>query len=123
MSMLVAEVGGMDNYKALQEWAGQNLNEAQRAAYNSQLGHQDADVRSMAVKGLYAQSRAGKGDPEAGLVPGAAPSGAPSMAQAFRSEAEFQAALADPRWHTDEAYRAEVQSRTEMALKAGTISA
>lgn len=120
VATLVQEVGGMENYKALQTWALSNLNEAERAAFNTQLGHKDASVRSLAVRGLYAQFQAKAGNPEAGMVHGGNP--AASLGKPFASEAEFQASLADPRWQNDDSYREEVQKRTQLSIEKGTIS-
>lgn len=120
VSALVQEVGGMDNYKALQQWAVGNLNEAERGAFNLQLGHADPAVRSLAVRGLYAQFRAGTGNPEAGMIQGGAPTA--TGGKPFASEAEFQASLADPRWQNDDAYRAEVEQRTQLSIEKGTLS-
>ena len=120
VAQLVEEVGGMENYKALQGWALGSLSEVQRAAFNTQLAHPDADVRAMAVRGLYAQYQRAAGNPEGGLVQGT--TGGNAGVALFRSEGEFQEALRDPRWSTDSAYRAEVQDRARLSLEKGTIT-
>lgn len=120
LNELVSEVGGMETYRKFQEWARSALTPAQQAAFDSQLGSTDPEVRKMAVRGVFAQFQAAAGNPEAGMIPQGTPG--TSAKPAFRSEAEFQTAIADPRYATDDAYRAEVDARTAESLKRGTIT-
>jgi hypothetical protein len=103
---IMSEIGGADQYKAMTEWAGRNMTEAEVNAYNKAVESGDINQAMFAVKGLQArfQAAVGKGEPR--LVQGtkAAPSG-------FRSVDEVVRAMSDPRYKTDPAYRADVEQK------------
>jgi hypothetical protein len=101
-----ALVGGKESYSALVQWAAGNLPAAEQAAFNSAIG--DPAARKSAVLGLKAQMDAAVGkDPKLALGASQPASGdAP-----FASRAEVTAAMRDPRYKADPAYRAMVERR------------
>lgn len=99
-------VGGMEGYKALVAWAGENLDEASIKAFNDSVTSGDTARAKLAVAGLAAQMPQNK-TPK--LLNGRS---APSAAGgAFRSREEVHAAMRDPRYRNDPAYRADVAER------------
>lgn len=100
--------GGQERVQAMFEWAEGNLSQEQIDAYNSKFDQGGADA-IMAMEHLAAKFDA-DGGAAAHLVRGA---NAPTYdtADAFRSVAQVTEAIQDPRYHTDPAYRAEVERR------------
>ena len=104
-------VGGVGNYEAMSEWAGENLTDADLDAFNALVEGGSVEQARVAVKGLYAQFLAagGKG-PE--LVQGAT-SG--SDVKPFGSAAQVTEAMKDPRYSNDPAYREQVEKRLSVS--------
>lgn len=105
---IYADTGGQEGYKAMTEWASQNLPAQEIAAYDSMVTGGDVNAARMAAKGLYAQYVAANGQPPK-LI-----SGTPSRRDAnapFRSSAEVVAAMSDPRYKNDAAFRKDVEER------------
>ena len=97
-------VGGENNYNELIQWAGSNMDPADIEAFDSIIDVGDARAIRLAVAGLRAEYEAANGY-EGEMLTGRAPSSAP---QGFRSQAEVVAAMQDPRYDTDPAYRQDV---------------
>ncbi|ARO29941.1 phage T7 capsid assembly protein [Rhizobium sp. NXC14] len=98
-------VGGEDAYAQMTEWAALNLTPAEIAAYNDQVDSGNTTAAKMAVQGLKARFVAANGDdPE--LLNGDTNG---SSSEVYRSTAELTAAMRDPRYKKDPAYRADVQ--------------
>jgi hypothetical protein len=98
--------GGQEQYQAMAQWAVANLPQAERDAFNESVSGSPAQMKQ-AILGLKAQYEAAMGnDPK--LIKGSA--GAESIG-AFGSRAEMTAAMRDPRYRADPAYRAEVERR------------
>lgn len=118
-SELAASVGGAQVFNAAIEWGQANLPPTEQAAYESGLSnpatakvYAEALVAKMtAARGYTAPAGAIAG----GKVPDAASSGI------FKSEAEWQAAMSDPRFETNPAYKEEVMTKTQRSMAAGTI--
>ena len=98
-------VGGEGEYKALMNWGQKNLSEEQRTAYEHTLGTGDLNLIMLAAKGLHAEYRKSQ---EPKLM-----GGKPSMQDmgVFRSKAEMTAAIRDPRYEKDPAYRRDVSDK------------
>jgi len=104
-------VGGEQAYTDMMAWAQGNLSEAQVNAYDEALMGTNQNSVDLAVAGLKSMYEAkvgkqpnlqtGDGDKQSGNV-------AP-----FASAKEMTAAMADPRYSTDPAYRAQVARRLE----------
>jgi hypothetical protein len=105
---IYAETGGQEGYKAMTEWAAQNLPPAEIAAYDGLVTSGDINSAKIAAKGLYAQYIAANGQPPKLL------SGTPSRRDSnspFRSTTEVVAAMSDPRYKNDPAFRRDVEER------------
>lgn len=101
------QVGGEDNYRSMVTWAAQNLTQDERDAYDAAMDDPNPSSRSLAIAGLHAKWTAAVGA-EPSLVTGET---GQDTGDAFRSPAELTAAMRDPRYRTDPAYRADVQAK------------
>ena len=100
-------IGGDDNYKAMSDWAVENLSEGELDAFNSIVEGQSVEQARIAVKGLYSQFLA-DGGKSPSLVQGTT-SGA--SVQPFGSVAQLTEAMGDKRYANDPDFRAQVEKR------------
>jgi len=100
-------VGGTQAYDNMSEWAGQNLSETEKTAYNSAVNSKDLEAVKLAVVGLKARYAQSTGS-EPKLVEGKA---SPSGEQGFQSWAQVTQAMSDPRYAKDVAYQTEVKNK------------
>ena len=100
-------VGGTEAYDSMSEWAGQNLTETEKQAYNTAVNSKDLEAVKLAVVGLKARYAQSTGS-EPQLVEGKASS---SGEQGFASWAQVTQAMSDPRYAKDPAYQAEVKNK------------
>ena len=100
-------VGGTEAYDSMSDWAGQNLTETEKQAYNTAVNSKDLEAVKLAVVGLKARYAQATGS-EPTLVEGKA---SPSAEQGFASWAQVTQAMSDPRYAKDPAYQAEVKSK------------
>ena len=102
-------VGGSDEYQSMIQWAGQNLSEQEVAMYDAVMDRGDPLAMFFAAQALNARYQDAVGyDGE--MLTGSAPRNAND---AFRSQAELVAAMSDPRYDRDPAYRADVADKLE----------
>jgi hypothetical protein len=102
-------VGGSDEYQSMIQWAGQNLSEQEVAMYDAVMDRGDPLAMFFAAQALNARYQDAVGyDGE--MLTGSAPRNAND---AFRSQAELVAAMSDPRYDKDPAYRAAVADKLE----------
>jgi hypothetical protein len=102
-------VGGADEYNSMIQWAGQNLTEQEVAMYDAVMDRGDPLAMFFAAQALNARYQDDVGyDGE--MLTGNAPR---NQADAFRSQAELVAAMSDPRYDKDPAYRADVADKLE----------
>ena len=102
-------VGGPDEYQNMIQWAGQNLSEQEVAMYDAVMDRGDPLAMFFAAQALNARYQDFVGyDGE--MLTGNAPRNA---GDAFRSQAELVAAMSDPRYDKDPAYRADVADKLE----------
>lgn len=104
---IITEVGGPDAYASISEWAAANVPAAELEAYNASVTGSDVAKARMAVLGLAARYEAAVGTTPARTLTG----NVKPSAEVFRSVGEMQAAMADPRYKTDAAYRKEVETK------------
>ena len=97
-------VGGEQAYGELMQWASENLPEAAREAYNQTVATGDPASIQLALAGL----RAGYTDTNG--FEGTMLTGKPAFEKpdVFRSQAEVVAAMSDPRYDKDPAYRNDI---------------
>ncbi len=102
-------VGGDAEYQNMIQWAGQNLSEQEVAMYDAVMDRGDPLAMFFAAQALNARYQDAVGyDGE--MLTGNAPRNA---GDAFRSQAELVAAMSDPRYDKDPAYRADVADKLE----------
>jgi hypothetical protein len=96
--------GGEANYNKVIEWAASNLGDRQIDAFDSVVDSGNPAAIGIAFQGLQSAYQEANGY-EGRMLQGRAPS---SAGEVFRSQAELVAAMGDPRYDTDPAYRADV---------------
>ena len=96
--------GGESNYNKVVEWAASNLGDRQIDAFDSVVDSGNPAAIGIAFQGLQSAYNEANGY-EGRMLQGRAPS---SAGETFRSQAELVAAMGDPRYDTDPAYRADV---------------
>ena len=96
--------GGESNYNAVVEWAASNLSDRQIDAFDSVVDSGNPAAIGIAFQGLQSAYQEANGY-EGRMLQGRAPS---SAGDVFRSQAELVAAMGDPRYDSDPAYRADV---------------
>jgi hypothetical protein len=102
-------VGGSDEYQSMIQWAGQNLSEQEVSMYDAVMDRGDPLAMFFAAQALNARYKDAVGyDGE--MLTGNAPR---NTGDAFRSQAELVAAMSDPRYDKDPAYRADVADKLE----------
>lgn len=101
-------VGGEDVYNDMTNWAAENLDRAEIAAYNRAVNSMDKAAAMMAVRGLKAQYDASVGVEPSRTVRGET---ARAGAQAYRSIAEMEADMRNPKYKTDPAFRKDVERK------------
>jgi hypothetical protein len=102
-------VGGTEEYQSMIQWAGQNLTEQEVAMYDAVMDRGDPLAMFFAAQALNARYQDAVGyDGE--MFTGSAPR---NTADVFRSQAELVAAMSDPRYDKDPAYRADIADKLE----------
>tara|TARA_B100000401_G_scaffold194648_1_gene131242 strand:- start:144 stop:938 length:795 start_codon:yes stop_codon:yes gene_type:complete len=96
--------GGEANYNQVIEWAASNLGDRQIDAFDSVVDSGNPAAIGIAFQGLQSAYQEANGY-EGRMLQGRAPS---SAGEVFRSQAELVAAMGDPRYDNDPAYRADV---------------
>ena len=96
--------GGEANYNQVINWASENLNDAAIDAFDSVVDSGNPMAIQIAFQGLQSAYQEANGY-EGRMLQGRAPS---SAGEVFRSQAELVAAMGDPRYDNDPAYRADV---------------
>lgn len=101
--------GGEEQYQQMLSWAGENLSEEEIDMYDDVMDSGDPAACFFAIQALMARYGEGTGvDGE--LLTGSDPVSSP---QGFRSQQELVAAMSDPRYESDPAYRADVINKLE----------
>lgn len=90
------------------EWATENFSKEEIEAYNKAVNSGDIAIATMAVKGLK-----GRFDAEVGFEPKRQVKGSASKASSssYRSVAELEKDMSDPRYKTDSAFRKDVERK------------
>ena len=102
-------VGGVESYRNMIQWAGQNLSENEIAMYDAAMDKGDPLTMFFAAQALNARYQDATGyDGE--MLTGSAPR---NTRDAFRSQAELVAAMSDPRYDKDPAYRQDIAEKLE----------
>ena len=101
--------GGEEAYNNLITWAGQNLDAEAIDAFDSIVTNGSIQAIQLAVSGLKNQYEASNGY-EGKMYSGKAAKGGTDV---FRSQAELVAAMGDPRYDRDPAYRQDIINKLE----------
>jgi len=101
-------VGGEDAYNSMTSWAADNLSEDEIKAYNGAVNSGNSAAAMMAVKGLKARFDAEVGFEPTRVVKG---STAKAGASTYRSVAELEADMANPKYWSDPAFRKDVERK------------
>lgn len=107
-SQVFTSVGGENNYNSMTEWASENLSKDEIRAYNNAVNGGDMASAMMAVKGLKARY-----DAEVGFEPTRQVKGESAKAGSavYRSIAEMQEDMKNPRYWSDPAFRRDVERK------------
>ena len=108
MNSIYNSAGGEAEYARLTAWAAENITEDKMDAFNSVVNNGEALAIQMAVAGLRSEYENQEGY-EGRMLTGKAA----QTTDAFRSQAEVVAAMSDPRYERDEAYRQDVYDKLE----------
>jgi hypothetical protein len=100
-------VGGVDEYQNMIQWAGQNLSEQEINLYDAAMDRGDPLTMFFAAQALNSRYQDAVGyDGE--MLTGSAPR---NTGDVFRSQAELVAAMSDPRYDKDPAYRQDIADK------------
>ena len=103
--------GGEANYNRVVNWAAENLTDAAIDAFDTVVDSGNTMAIQIAFAGLQAEYNEANGY-EGRMLQGRAPN---RSGNAYRSQAELVAAMGDPRYDSDPAYRADVVAKLEQS--------
>ena len=106
---LKGAVGGEENYANMMRWANDNLSEGEIDMYDAVMDSGDRNAAFFAMQAIayrYSDSVGVEGK----LIQGKAPS---ESKRGFNSQAEVVAAMSDPRYDRDPAYRQQIMTKLE----------
>ena len=105
---IMSEVGGAEKYSEITAWAKANLTPTEIAAYNTAVSSGNADQAKLAALGLGAKFEKANGSDPQRLLGGQS---AGSGGDVFESMAQVTAAMKDPLYKNDPAFRAKIQAK------------
>ena len=108
MNQVYNSAGGEAEYNRLASWASENVADDKLDAFNSIINSGDATAIQIAVAGLRAEYENLEGY-EGRMLTGKAA----RAVDGFRSQAEVVAAMSDPRYDRDPAYRQDLYDKLE----------
>ena len=111
VNSVMNSAGGEASYNRVVQWAAGNLPNAQIDAFDSVVDSGNPAAIRIAFQGLQSAYNDANGY-EGRMLQGKAPS---SSGEIYRSQAELVAAMGDPRYDTDPAYRADVITKLEQS--------
>jgi len=106
---LMDMVGGDKAYKSMLDWAGDNFSKEEVEMYDGVMESGNPNAIFFAVQALQARYNDAVGS-DGQLLTGR---GAQNTDDSFKSQAELVAAMNDPRYDRDPAYRADLMRRLE----------
>jgi hypothetical protein len=107
--MLMDMVGGDKAYKSMLDWAAENFDQSEIEMYDSVMGSGNPNAIYYAIQALQARYNDSVGSDGQTLTG----RGAADTDDSFQSQAELVAAMSDPRYDRDPAYRADLMRRLE----------
>ena len=109
INVIKNSVGGETQYSNMINWAGQNLDAKSTEAFDNVVASGNVQMIRLAVAGLKAQFDDANGY-EGRMLTG---KGARTSGDVFRSQPELVAAMSDPRYDNDPAYRQDVMEKLD----------
>ena len=106
---LMDMVGGDKAYRSMLDWAGDNFSKEEVEMYDGVMESGNPNAIFFAVQALQARYNDAVGS-DGQLLTGR---GAQNTDDSFKSQAELVAAMSDPRYDRDPAYRADLMRRLE----------
>lgn len=100
--------GSEENYQRMIAWADKSLSEQDKIIFNQQV-NTGINEASFAVKALYADYVAANGNPPKSLIKGGTPTG--NTFDVYESIAQMTEDMKNPKYKTDEAFRAKVKQK------------
>jgi len=107
--MLMDMVGGEKAYQSMLAWAGDNFSQEEIEMYDGVMGSGNPNAIYYAVQALQSRYNDAVGS-DGQLLTGR---GSQDTDDSFKSQAELVAAMSDPRYDRDPAYRNDVMRRLE----------
>ena len=114
MNQIYNITGNKDNYEEMISWASDNLSDSEVTAYNKLVETGTMEEAIMAATGLKARY-----DNTVGITPNLLKGGVSETTNAFQSTAEIIAAINDPRYAVDTAYRQQVEDKIKRSNALG----
>ena len=111
-SRVYESVGGEDAYKAMIDWAGDNLSDSEIEAYNQAVNNRDFAAVELAVNGLKARYASEEGMEPNRIVTGGVSSNSGGV---YRSLAELMTDMQSKQYKEDSAFRADVAKKLEQS--------
>ena len=105
-------VGGSGDYQNMVEWAQANYSPEQIQAYDNAVNSGDVQLAMLTARGLQADYQNSSGY-EGQTVSGDTSMRMSGNSDVFRSNAEVTAAMKDPRYESDMAYRQDIRDKLE----------
>ena len=109
VSSIKSVVGGEAEYAKIVDWASENLPKNDIESFDELISTGNIGAIKLAVNGMKAQYETANGY-EGRLLSGKAPQ---TSRDVFRSQPELVAAMSDPRYDTDPAYRQDVMQKLD----------
>ena len=106
---LMDMVGGDKAYKSMLDWAGDNFSKEEVEMYDGVMGSGNANAIYYAIQALQSRFNDSVGSDGQTLTG----RDAADTDDSFKSQAELVAAMSDPRYDRDPAYRADLMRRLE----------
>jgi len=109
ISELKGMAGGEKEYERVIGWATSNLPQKEQDMFDSVIDRGDPQAAYFAVQALMSKYKDAVGS-EGDLITGKAPS---NVGSTFQSQPEVVAAMSDPRYDSDPAYRRQIMEKLE----------
>lgn len=106
------EVGGQDTYNDMVEWASENFTEEEITSFDNAVDSGDINTTMMAVRGLQARYAQANGTAPKQSFQG---NTTKDSTTGFQSWQQVSAAMRDPKYATDPAYRKQVENRLSVS--------
>jgi hypothetical protein len=119
--MAANRLGSEQAVSELMEWSKGRLSQREREAFNKAVYSGDESMLALAIDGLAAKYEYEIGRPPR-VIAGRKPQSNYGGIVPFQSEAELTAAVRDPKYKSDPAFRNLVADRTRVAIELGILN-